>query len=265
MAEGILTLLTDFGFTDVYVGLMKGIIATINPALAVIDLTHQIPAQHVEAARFNLLHAFPYFPARTVHVAVVDPGVGGPRRPIALACGDSFLVGPDNGLFSGVLEKYPATQAVVLTNQRYWQTPNPSSTFHGRDIFAPVGAYLASGVTLDAFGPPVDPVTLIHFPSPGYKRTESTLQGCVQYVDQFGNLVTNIPAAAVVDTSWAVMAQQLMIPSYRTYSESPANEPLALIGSHGWVEVAVNGGNAQYQLRLTWGDGITVLFNNPAG
>jgi S-adenosylmethionine hydrolase len=145
----IITLLTDFGESDVYVGVMKGVIAQINPGLTVVDLTHQIPPQNIAAARFSLMNAFPYFPKETVHIAVVDPGVGSERRGIALQLDAGFLVGPDNGLFTGVLNQNPVIVAVELTNPQYWRTPTPSNTFHGRDIFAAAGAHLASGIAIE--------------------------------------------------------------------------------------------------------------------
>ncbi len=153
----LVTLLTDFGLSDVYVGVMKGVITQINPRLRVVDLTHQIPPQNITAARFSLMNAYPYFPKGTVHVAVVDPGVGSHRRAIAIQLDSGFLVGPDNGLFSGVLSQTKVIAVVELTNPEYWQTSAPSQTFHGRDIFAPVGAHLASGVPLKQLGETIDP------------------------------------------------------------------------------------------------------------
>ena len=157
----VITLLSDFGDRDVYVGVIKGVIAQINPKVAIVDLTHQIPPQNIAAARFCLMNAYAYFPVGTVHVAVVDPGVGSRRRAIAVEFAQGFLVGPDNGIFSGVLSQSPAIAAVELTNLNYWRTPKPSKTFHGRDIFAPVGANLASGVPLKQLGQEIDPATLV--------------------------------------------------------------------------------------------------------
>jgi S-adenosyl-L-methionine hydrolase (adenosine-forming) len=160
----IVTLLTDFGDRESYVGVMKGVMTQICPALTIIDLTHQIPAFDIAAARFNLMAAYPYFPAGTVHVAVVDPGVGGTRRAIAVELSTGFLVGPDNGVFSGVLSQNAALTGVELTNPDYWWITQPSSTFHGRDIFAPVAAHLARGVALDTIGTPIDVETLVKSP-----------------------------------------------------------------------------------------------------
>jgi hypothetical protein len=240
---------------------MKGAIAQINPTLTVVDLTHEIPPQNLTAARFCLMNAYPYFPKGTVHIAVVDPGVGSSRRAIAVKLADGFLVGPDNGLFSGILsnsgvsQSLPEIAAVELTNPDYWRTTEPSSTFHGRDIFAPVGAHLASGVPLEQLGDAIDPATLVQPFIPECTQTEAGVTGCIQYIDRFGNLITNIPGTFVQGKIWSVVVG-CRLPSCQTYSDSPTGEAIALIGSHGWVEIAVNGGNAQSQLQLDWGDEV---------
>ncbi len=256
----IITLLTDFGLSDVYVGVMKGVIAQINPALTVVDLTHQIPPQNIAAARFNLMNAYPYFPAGTVHIAVVDPGVGSHRRAIALQLDVGFLVGPDNGLFSGVLNQNRVIKAVELTNPNYWRTPIPSTTFHGRDIFVTAGAHLASGVPLEQLGEVIDPKTLVQLTIAERTLTVNGVAGCIQYIDHFGNLITNIPAIDVQGKTWSVAVGDQVILSSQTYSDLPLGEVVALIGSHGWVEIAVNGGSARSQLQLDWGDRVQVVL-----
>jgi S-adenosyl-L-methionine hydrolase (adenosine-forming) len=236
----LITLLSDFGLKDVYVGVMKGVIAQINPRLTVIDLTHEIPPQNLAAARFNLMNAYPYFPVGTVYVAVVDPGVGSHRRGIALQIDAGFLVGPDNGLFSGVLQHTRVLGAVELTNPNYWRTPVPSTTFHGRDIFAPVGAHLACGVSLEQLGESIDPKTLVQLAIPPHTPTASGIVGCIQYIDRFGNLITNIPGAEVQGKTWSVIVgdsptQRLhhrTIPSSQTYSDRPLGEVVALMGGN---------------------------------
>lgn len=255
--SSLITLLSDFGAQDVYVGVMKGVIAQINPGLQVIDLTHQIPPQDIAAGRFCLMSAYSYFPASTVHVAVVDPGVGSQRRGVAVKFAGGYLVGPDNGLLSGVLSLSPVQAAVELTNPDYWRSPHPSSTFHGRDIFAPVGAHLASGVSIEQLGNPIAPDSLVHLSLP-YQH-EAEIRGCIQYIDTFGNLITNIPAAAVKGF-WSVKVKDFVIPSGKTYSDRQVGELIALGGSHGWVEIAVNGGSAQSRLQLDWGDSIAVVM-----
>ncbi|MBW4620564.1 MAG: SAM-dependent chlorinase/fluorinase [Cyanosarcina radialis HA8281-LM2] len=256
----MITLLSDFGESDVYVGVMKGVIARIDRAISIIDLTHQIPPQDIAAARFALMNAYPYFPPGTVHIAVVDPGVGGSRRGVAVELAGGYLVGPDNGLFSGVLSQFPVIAAVELTNSNYWRTPQPSNTFHGRDIFAPVGAHLAGGVNLSELGDAIAPSSLVQFPLPSYSLTNAGATGCIQYVDRFGNLITNIPATLVEGKNWSVRAGKLNIPSCNIYSDRPLGSPLSLVGSHGWVEIAINGGNAKSQLNLACLDVVQVIL-----
>lgn len=255
----LLTLLSDFGWNDVYVGVMKGIIAQINPALTVIDLTHDIPPQNTAAAQFNLLNAYPFFPAGTVHVAVVDPGVGGTRRAIALELADGFLVGPDNGIFTGLIAQKPVIWVVELSNTRYWRVPEPSNTFHGRDIFAPAAAHLASGVSITELGETIDPATLVKLPIPVCTSTAHGFAGNIQHIDRFGNVITNIPGDYVREQNWYVSVGKRKIPGCRTYSDVTPGEPLALIGSHGWVELAISGGDAHFQLRLQWDDAVQVI------
>ena len=258
----ILTLTTDFGLEDAYVGVMKGVIADINPNLNVIDLTHQIPPQNIAAGRFCLMNAVPYFPQNTVHVAVVDPGVGSDRQGCAIALEKGYLVGPDNGLFSGVLSQFPPQKAVALTNPQYWRVAAVSNTFHGRDIFAPVGAHLASGVPLEALGEtmPLDQLKADPLPSPEIKSEQ--ILGSIQYIDHFGNLMTNIPATVVQGKQWVVTINQQTIPSATTYSSYPPRSLITLIGSHGWVEIAMNQGNAAAELSLTEGSPIVLTFTH---
>lgn len=266
----VLTLLSDFGTRDAYVGMMKGAIAQINSTLTVIDLTHVIPPQAIAHARFILMSAFPYFPLGTVHVAVVDPGVGSDRRGIALAVGNDptqptgFLVGPDNGIFSGVLAQYPVLAGVELTHSAYWRTPQRSDTFHGRDVFAPVAAHLASGVPLTDLGTTIAPESLVHWALPPWIRSANTIQGCIQAIDHFGNLITNIPATEIVNQEWSVAVEHHRLPGVTTYSDRPPDSPIALIGSHGWVELAIVQGSAQAKLNLNLGDSVKIILQNRA-
>lgn len=254
----LITLLTDFGLQDVYVGVIKGVIAQVNPGVSVVDLTHEIPPQDLASARFCLMNSVSYFPEQTVHIAVVDPGVGSYRRGVAIKFAGGFLVGPDNGIFSGVLQHSPAQTAVELTNADYWRTFTPSSTFHGRDIFATVGAHLASGIELETLGNLIDPTTLIQLDLPKFKTINNEVFGCIQYIDRFGNLVSNIPASAVENLDWVVTVAQQTITKGKTYSETHPGDLIALIGSHGWVEIAVNSGNAQTKLQAKMGMPVIV-------
>lgn len=255
----LITLLTDFGLSDIYVGAMKGVIAQINPAIVAVDLTHQISPQNIRAAQFNLLNAYPYFPAGTIHVAVVDPGVGGSRRSIAIELNDGFLVGPDNGIFTGLLTQRSILQVVELTNTQYWRVSHPSNTFHGRDIFAPVAAHLANGISLTELGNSIDPASLIQLPLATCTATSTGFTGSIQYIDRFGNVIINVPGEYVQDKRWSVMIGKRTVPGCRTYSDVSPGQPIALIGSHGWVEIAVSGGDAHFQLRLNWDDSVQVV------
>lgn len=253
-------MLTDFGSEDVYVGVMKGAIATFAPQVRVIDLTHAIAPGDVKAAGFCLEMAFSYFPPGTVYLAVVDPGVGTARRAIAIETESALLVGPDNGLFMPVLERTSALLAVELTEREYWRTRSPGPTFHGRDIFAPVAAHLAAGLPIEALGKPFDPHTLVRSPGDRWVVYGSGVRGHIQYIDRFGNLITTIPGEAVSSRSWQLATGTWTLPGRRTYADVPPGEPLALIGSHGYIEIAVNSGSAHLHLGLPTGYPATVNF-----
>lgn len=256
--SAVITLLSDFGSQDAYVGVMKGVIAQIATDRCVIDLSHHIPAQNLAAGSFQLANAYRHFPAGTVHIAVVDPGVGSHRRAVAVQIMEGFLVGPDNGLFTGVLKQSPAIAAVELNNPRYWYTPNPSRTFHGRDIFAAVGAHLATGVELQELGAAIAVSDLVQLPLPDWVQTDTVLTGVVQAIDRFGNLITNIPGDCLPQRHWSVELGSVKIKSGQTYSDSRPGELMSLVGSHGWIEIAVNGGSAQKALQLDYGAPVYV-------
>ena len=263
MQQSLITLLSDFGLRDEYVGVMKGAIAQIDPNLRVIDITHHIPPQNIAAGRFCLMNAYHYFPKGTVHVAVVDPGVGGKRRAVAVEVAEGFLVAPDNGLLSGVINQSGIYKAVELTNPKYWRTTvssQISNTFHGRDIFAPVGAHLASGIPLKQLGEEIDPASLIQLELPKCSNTKNGFLGCIQYIDYFGNSVTNIPGNYVEGKSWSIGVAEKIIKGYETYTDVIVGEAISLVGSHGWVEIAVNNGNAQLQLQIELGDSVEIFI-----
>jgi S-adenosylmethionine hydrolase len=262
-----LTLLSDFGLRDAYVGAMKGAIAMINPDLHVIDLTHDLPPHNIAAASYNLRSTYAYFPSGTVHVAVVDPGVGSDRRGVAIAfynqAIEGFLVGPDNGIFTGILAETEIIVAVELTNHNYWRSPqlsDISNTFHGRDIFAPVGAHLASGLSIGSLGKEVDPTSLVRLELPELVQSEDKIIGCVQHIDRFGNLITNIPARLVAGQNWSISLGGQEIKGATTYSSAKHGELVALVSSNGWIELAVNRGDAKSLLRLDYGDLILLMI-----
>lgn len=258
-----LTLLTDFGVRDGYVGILKGAIARVDPSLAVTDITHDIPPQDILSARFCLLNAYPYFPEETVHVAVVDPGVGTQRRGIAIQLDDGFLVGPDNGIFGGILcdRADDIVSVVELTASKYWRTPNPSRTFHARDIFAPVGAHIATGVRLDKLGTPIDPESLVRRSLPHAEREDGAIVAYVQYCDRFGNLITNVPNAWLAEKTWQAIAEDRTIPQGQTYSDAEDGSAVALLGSHGWLELGADRTSAAELLGLSVGDRVQVKYS----
>ena len=272
----VITLTTDFGTADGYVGVMKGVMLSIAPGVRLVDLSHEVPPQDVRRAAFVLYTAVPFFPPDTVHLAVVDPGVGTDRRAIAVQVPQGFLVGPDNGLFTYVLAEAEEWRAVELRDSAY-RLPQVSGTFHGRDIFAPAAAHLARGVPMERLGPPVpDPVLL---PLPRLEVREDRLEGEVLYIDRFGNVVTSIGRlrwagnGLVLDAAFRRAAPPLRLAAAgavvkvggrtiqgvrRTYGEVAVGESLALVGSTGFLEIAVRQGDAARTLGVRPGDPITL-------
>ncbi|NEO82960.1 MAG: SAM-dependent chlorinase/fluorinase [Spirulina sp. SIO3F2] len=255
----VITLLTDFGYQDVYVGTMKGILAQIAPHATPIDLTHQISPQDLWAAQFNLGNAYHYFPTNTIHLVVVDPGVGTSRRAIALHTNAGYFVAPDNGVLTPVLQQETLYQAVTLDRSDYWLTPKPSTTFHGQDIFAPIAAHLANGVTMTQLGSPIPVESLVQLPLPRPQVTSEKIVGTVQYIDHFGNCITNIAAEQLTGQAWAIQLDDQTVSIGQTYGDRAPGAMVALIGSHGWLEIALNRGNAQAQLQWRVGKLVTIV------
>lgn len=252
-----IALLTDFGTSDGYVGVMKGVALGIARGVALIDVTHDIPPQDVPAGAWVLHTAWRYFPQDTVFLCVVDPGVGSERRPVALRCGGSSFVGPDNGLFSYVLAAEPAVLAVELENPGY-QLPTPSATFHGRDIFAPAAAHLADGIPLDSLGPRIDPASLITFPLPGIQQRGDRLIAEVVHIDRFGNVITSCSdgvARAVLDLpqSRLLLNGRGVTARSASFAGGPESEPFLYLDSSGYLGVAVRNGSAQAMLAAVAG------------
>ncbi len=240
--EAPIVLLTDFGLKDHYVGVMKGVIAGLSPQASIIDLTHEIPPQDIRTACFQLWAAYRYFPEGSIFVAVVDPGVGTRRKGLLLSAGGRFFLGPDNGLFSLILEEDPNFSAYALVNKDYF-LPVISFTFHGRDIFAPCAAHLFNGAPLESFGPPIH--DLVRLPLPRVVKEPGRLRGGVLHVDHFGNLITNISAKDLcAHKVKKILFQGKSIPFLKTYAEGKEGEPLAIIGSSGLLEIAVYRGSA---------------------
>jgi S-adenosylmethionine hydrolase len=257
----MVALLTDFGTADGYVGVMKAVVLGIAATVPLVDLSHEIAAQDVQGGAWVLHTLWRYLPARAVCLAVVDPGVGTERRPIAVQVAGHVFVGPDNGLFSYILDADPVELAVTLENPRY-QLPTPSATFHGRDIFAPAAGHLAAGVALTELGPQVDPDTLSRFDLPRPAQEARGLLGHVVHVDRFGNLITSfgpdLVRAVVGDPHVTLRVGAAEIGARAsTFAKAPASVPFALVDSSGHVAIAVREGSAA--ARLGAGTGTEVL------
>ena len=258
----ILSLTTDFGNKDGFVGTLKGVIWTICPSAQIADISHDISPQNVLEGAFALWRAYPFFPAGTIHVAVVDPGVGTTRRPIAMHLGEYYFVGPDNGLFTPVIEyaeKKGWQQIIVqLVNKKYF-LPEISRTFHGRDIFAPVSAHLANGVPLADFGPVItDPIRL-QMPMP--EKTSNGWRAHITVMDIFGNLTTDLPAALIrnPDTVTLLIHGREVRGLVTSYGKKMPGELVALVDSENYVEVAIVNGSAQKTLDAKVGDTVEVV------
>ena len=238
---GIITLTTDFGAGDHYVGVMKGVIACINPSAVVIDITHGIEAYNIAEAAFKLHASYSYFPEGAIHVAVIDPGVGSARRAIAAEAAGYRFVGPDNGVFSMIFDKSGADQVVEIRNPEF-MLPTVSATFHGMDIFAPAAAHLSKGIALEELGD-----VLTSYESLDIQEAHDggdVMTGKAIYADRFGNLITNIPGAVVAD-SCIIRAGDVTINSLSvSYTDGKEGELIALVGSSGFLEISVNKGSA---------------------
>jgi S-adenosylmethionine hydrolase len=236
-----ITLLTDFGTRDGYVAAVKGVLAERAPGVLIDDATHDIPPGDIRSAAWALSRYWRLFPAGTVHLAVVDPGVGSDRRALAARVAGRLLVAPDNGVLGRVLDECPPDLVVSLENPEY-RRPEPSCTFHARDIFAPAAAALALGVPLEELGPPVADPIILPLPRPDCRGDAA--RGVVVHVDTFGNLITNLPERCVRAATTVRIGGRPIGPLRRAYAEVEPGRPLALIGSAGLLEVAVRDGNA---------------------
>lgn len=259
MDAKLITLITDFGHKDPFVGIMKGVIFGINPNASTIDLSHGIPPQDLMAAALVLRYAAPFFPSGTIHIAVVDPDVGSKRRPLLIGSEGCCFIGPDNGILSLALEGKKVSRMIELSNQSYHLKPT-SATFHGRDIFAPVAAYLSLGVPPQDFGEPVNDFARLAWPQ--VTKTKGALLGKVIYIDGFGNLITNIHdrdlspfQAEKLTVSVAGVTIRGLAPHYSSGEEKSY---AALINSWGLLEISSFKGNAQLLCGAKIGDKVFV-------
>ena len=259
----IITLTTDFGNREGYVGAMKGVMLGINPNLTFIDISHEVQAFDVMAAAFILQQALQYFQPETIHLVVVDPGVGSHRRAVALRHNNHYFIGPDNGLFSLLLETETPEQMVELETGK---DGTMSTTFHGRDLFAPAAAKLASGVQLEQLGSPIIQLKPLHWALP--IDDHEGIRGWVVYIDHFGNCITNISRELFEKRSkgrksTGYVGSGIIRNIHDTYSDVPLGETLMLFGSSNLLEVATNQGNAASLLHIQRGTPVNIVFGGP--
>lgn len=267
MKRPIITLLTDFGLADHYVAAMKGVILSICPNAELVDISHDVTPYAIPEAAYTLAEAWQYFPNGTTHLAVVDPGVGGKRRAIVAEVAGHRFVAPDNGLLSMVLDAHPGAKLREISVVKHFRQP-VSSTFHGRDVFAPVAAHIADGLALSKLG------TRISDPSPGNFAKPTQLSparwfATVLKIDRFGNVITNL--------DWETFGEIAMVPFrlkagrrtvtryYPTYDAAPKGRPFALKSSSGYVEVSLNQSDASAMLGLVPGSAVELTLGRPAG
>ncbi len=257
--SALITLTTDFGNGSSYVAAMKGVILGINPAVRLVDISHEVGPQNVRHAAILLAEAAPWFPPGTIHLAVVDPGVGTERRLVYAKIEDQQYLAPDNGLLSFLTKQYRASRVVQLANTDYWM-PEVSQTFHGRDILAPVAAQLSLRLEPERLGPTIDKLQTLDWPDP--RRSENRIIGAVQWIDRFGNGITNIAGHMLPATgtaSFRIQCGDRQITGLVTaYGNRNPCDLVALIGSSGFLEVAVVNGSAAQLLHLAAGTPVTV-------
>ncbi len=262
-ASGVISLLTDFGVGDAYVGEMKGVILSICPTVTLVDISHSVLRHDVLQGAFVLSQAAPYFPEGSIHLVVVDPGVGTARKKIVLQGRRCFYVGPDNGVLSLAAEREGVVRAVEIRNEEF-MLPRLSGTFEGRDVFAPVAAHLAGGVDIGVLGPDISNFERISLAKP--EKRGDVLFGEVVYIDGFGNVVTNIaegvlgPVGSGSSVRVRVGAVSAMLPLCGAYGFVAAGSPLLVIGSSGLLEVAVNMGSAEKLFGAKVGDRVEVTL-----
>jgi S-adenosylmethionine hydrolase len=262
----LITLTTDFGLTDGFVGVMKGVILSINPEAQCVDITHDIARHNIHQGAFLLANSVPYFPAAAIHLCVVDPGVGSTRRALAVQVGETVFVGPDNGVLSLAIEAQRARtpdsrpRAIHLNNVHYW-LPRVSTTFHGRDIFSPCAAHLSRGVKLEEMGAPVDDWIALTPPKP-VRRKDGSLLGHVIYIDRYGNIVSDITEEALGELATKEVSVEIagreIHGLVRTYSDVEPEEFAALIGSPWKLEIGQREANAAEALGVFVGDELLV-------
>jgi S-adenosylmethionine hydrolase len=256
----VITLLTDFGTADYFVGAVKGVILSINSAATIVDITHEIPPHDIQAAAFTLLASYATFPLKTIHVAVVDPGVGSSRRPILVEAAGQFFVGPDNGIFSYVYDSVKNPRVFHLTNAKYFRQP-VSPTFNGRDIFAPVAAVLSNGAEPELLGEKIRDFVRLK-PLLAEKSRRGEIKGRIIHIDRFGNCVTNITRNNMPDTTAVKLRiKGTLVKSFRSYfaEETTSRDKIfGVWGSAGFLELAAKNDSAARLLNVRRGEAVVV-------
>ena len=257
----LIAFLTDFGLRDGYVGVLKGVVLSIVPQAQLIDITHDIPPQDIAAGAWVLGTSYCYFPRGTIYICVIDPGVGSARQPIAVHAGNWFFVGPDNGLLSYVLAEQPIYEAVALSNSTY-HFPQVSATFHGRDVFAPVAAHIAHGVTLGDLGTPLHPSSLKRLDLEYANRQDGQITAQIVYIDHFGNLITDLRLPSrLLQSSHVRLGRQKIACHAETYAQVKTGIPFLLVGSTGLLEIACRNESAAANLRTTTGQPLRLYVD----
>jgi S-adenosyl-L-methionine hydrolase (adenosine-forming) len=261
LTRPIITLTTDYGTNDHLVGVLKGVILNINPEVNIVDITHSILAHDILDGALTLSQAYKYFPSKTIHLVVVDPGVGTARRPILVAGDTHYFVAPDNGVLSAVYDQSESLYVWNVTSEHYFRQP-VSNTFHGRDIFAPVAAWLSKSWQTASFGEEI--TDFVRFAIPKPKASGNTIKGIVLRVDNFGNLITNLtaedaPALVAPDAKFTILVGNAAVTKIvATFAQGVAGETFAIIGSSGYIEICVNKGSAARAVGAGRGAEVTV-------
>lgn len=257
----VITLLTDFGVQDGYVGTMKGVIHTINPRASVVDLSHEVSPHDILEAAYILYSAYRYFPAGTVHLIVVDPGVGSPRRIVGMMADDYIFIAPDNGVLTFIIQRADVKEIFEITNEKYFLKPI-SDTFHGRDIFAPVAAHLSKGVALAKLGGRIGGIKKLKIVKP--RVTKEGFCGEVIHIDRFGNLITNIDRKLLEEFKVQIskfkvkVGTEVIFGISKSYADVETGKFLAIFGSSGFLEISVSQGNASKVLGVERGQKVEV-------
>ena len=254
----VITLLSDFGLSDYFVGAVKGVMLSLNPDVVFVDISHQVPPQDIFTGAFTLNQAYSCFPQGTIHFAVVDPGVGTARKALAATAAGHYFVAPDNGILTYIMEANEDFVAYEITAEHYFRKP-VSATFHGRDVFAPVAAWISRKIELHQLGPVLQSPVRLQIP-PLKRVRDALIQGTILAIDHFGNLITNLKPEDVSMPFKMLAGQREITALRRTYGEGMPGEVFVVPGSAGFLEIAIKGGSAAATLSIKAGSPIGVIL-----